>query len=80
VVSTAPTFVLRLSKDERRVFQQNHVFKPDPESDPESIPTSNQDCFLREDDIVHIPEIARWETKRGRDAFKVMMSTRDESS
>jgi hypothetical protein len=24
IISTAPPFVLRLSKDERRVFQQNH--------------------------------------------------------
>jgi hypothetical protein len=25
-----PPFVLRFSKDERRVFQQNHLFKPNP--------------------------------------------------
>jgi len=25
MISTAPLFVLRLSKDERRVFQQNHI-------------------------------------------------------
>ena len=28
--STAPPFVLRLSKDERGVFQQNHNEGPDP--------------------------------------------------
>jgi hypothetical protein len=32
MISTAPPFVLRLSKDERRVFQQNQIIAPDPES------------------------------------------------
>jgi len=30
MISEAPPFVLRLSKDERRVFQQNHQMAPDP--------------------------------------------------
>ena len=29
MISTAPPFVLRLSKDERKVFQQNQVVRPD---------------------------------------------------
>ena len=30
MIMTAPPFVLRLSKDERRVFQQNPMLKADP--------------------------------------------------
>ena len=30
MISTAPPFVLRLSKDERRVFQQNLIVMSDP--------------------------------------------------
>ncbi len=30
MISTAPPFVLRFSKDERRVFQQNQIWKSDP--------------------------------------------------
>ena len=30
MISTDPPFVLRLSKDERRVFQRNHVIKSCP--------------------------------------------------
>jgi len=33
MISTAPPFVLRLSKDERRVFQQNHVIMSGCEDD-----------------------------------------------
>jgi hypothetical protein len=29
-ILTTPPFVLRFSKDERKVFQQNHLFKPNP--------------------------------------------------
>jgi len=32
MISTTPPFVLRLSKDERRVFQQNQDARPDPGS------------------------------------------------
>jgi len=31
MISPAPPFVLRLSKDERRVFQQNQIVMSDPE-------------------------------------------------
>jgi len=30
MISHAPPFVLRLSKDERRVFQQNQIVGPEP--------------------------------------------------
>ncbi len=33
MISTAPPFVLRFSKDERRVFQQNQLVMPDPTQD-----------------------------------------------
>jgi hypothetical protein len=42
MISHAPPFVLRLSKDERKVFLQNHKSTPDPAStgqQPATIPS-----------------------------------------
>ena len=40
IISTAPPFVLRLSKDERRVFQQNRLLLADPDH------SEDEDRFL----------------------------------
>ena len=44
VISTVPPFVLRLSKDERRVFQQNLKIYSDPKPALHAFPTDENTC------------------------------------